>query len=101
MIRAVCFAVVGLLIGSFLTVVEYRIPRKESIVGGRSMCPSCGAVIRARDNVPVFSWILLRGRCRSCGARISPVYPLTELATAALFVGASLEFTNVWVAILM
>ncbi|HXJ67189.1 MAG TPA: prepilin peptidase [Actinomycetota bacterium] len=101
MIRALCFAVAGLLIGSFLTVVEYRVPRKESVVGGRSMCPSCGSVIRARDNIPVVSWVLLRGRCRSCGARISAIYPLTELATAALFVGASLEFESVWVAALI
>jgi leader peptidase (prepilin peptidase)/N-methyltransferase len=101
MIRALCFAVAGLLVGSFLTVVEYRVPRKDSVVGGRSMCPFCGAVIRARDNVPVVSWILLRGRCRSCGARIPAIYPLTELATAALFVGASLEFDSVWVAAFM
>jgi leader peptidase (prepilin peptidase)/N-methyltransferase len=65
------------------------------------MCPSCSAVIWARDNIPVVSWLLLRGRCRRCGARISPVYPLTELATGALFLGASLAFDDVWVAILM
>jgi leader peptidase (prepilin peptidase)/N-methyltransferase len=75
----------GLLIGSFLTVVAYRLPRGESIVGGRSRCPSCGAQIAAYDNVPVFSWLLLRGRARCCGARISPRYPLTELATGALY----------------
>jgi leader peptidase (prepilin peptidase)/N-methyltransferase len=65
------------------------------------MCPSCGNVIRARDNVPVVSWLILRGRCRHCGARISPVYPLTELATGALFLGASLAFDDLAVAILM
>jgi leader peptidase (prepilin peptidase)/N-methyltransferase len=101
MIRAISFTVAGLLIGSFLTVVIYRVPRKESITRGRSMCPGCGSVIRARDNVPVVSWVLLRGRCRSCGARISVRYPLTELATAGLFLGASLEFADVWVAGMM
>jgi leader peptidase (prepilin peptidase) / N-methyltransferase len=75
----------GLLIGSFLTVVAYRVPRGESIVGGRSNCPACGAQIAAYDNVPVASWALLRGRARCCGAPISPRYPLTELATGALY----------------
>lgn len=75
----------GLLIGSFLTVVAHRVPRGESVVGGRSHCPACGAQIAAYDNVPVFSWLLLRGRARCCGAPISPRYPLTELATGALY----------------
>jgi leader peptidase (prepilin peptidase) / N-methyltransferase len=75
----------GLLIGSFLTVVAYRVPRGESVVGGRSHCPVCGVQIAAYDNVPVLSWLLLRGRARCCGARISPRYPLTELATALLY----------------
>jgi leader peptidase (prepilin peptidase) / N-methyltransferase len=75
----------GLLIGSFLTVVAHRVPRGESVVGGRSHCPSCGAQIAAYDNVPVFSWVLLRGRARCCGAPISPRYPLTELLTGALY----------------
>jgi leader peptidase (prepilin peptidase)/N-methyltransferase len=75
----------GLLIGSFLTVVAHRVPRAESVVGGRSHCPSCGAQIAAHDNVPVFSWLLLRGRARCCGARISPRYPLTELGTGVLY----------------
>ncbi len=75
----------GLLIGSFLTVVAYRLPRGESIVGGRSRCPACGAQIAAYDNVPVASWLLLRGRARCCGVAISPRYPLTELAVAALY----------------
>lgn len=75
----------GLLIGSFLTVVAYRVPRGESVVGGRSHCPSCGAQIAARDNVPVLSWLALRGRARCCGAPISPRYPLTELMTACLY----------------
>jgi leader peptidase (prepilin peptidase) / N-methyltransferase len=80
----------GLLIGSFLTVVAHRVPRGESVIGGRSHCPSCGAQIAAYDNVPVVSWLLLRGRARCCGAPISPRYPLTELATGALFAGTTL-----------
>lgn len=91
----------GLAFGSFLTVVVHRVPRKESIVRPGSRCPSCGNEIRARDNVPVVSYLLLRGRCRQCGVRISPVYPLTELATGALFVAAALEFDRVLVAVMM
>lgn len=83
---AVLAFVGGLLIGSFITVVAHRVPRGESIVGPRSRCPGCGAQIAAYDNVPVFSWLVLRGRARCCGARISPRYPLTELAVAALYV---------------
>ena len=82
----------GLLIGSFLTVVAHRVPRGESVVGGRSHCPSCGAQIVAYDNVPVLSWLLLRGRARCCGASISSLYPLTELATGALFAATALVF---------
>ncbi|HEX6687584.1 MAG TPA: prepilin peptidase [Solirubrobacterales bacterium] len=75
----------GLLAGSFVTVVAHRVPRGESIVGPRSRCPACGVQIAAYDNVPVFSWLLLRGRARCCGAAISPRYPLTELALGALY----------------
>jgi leader peptidase (prepilin peptidase)/N-methyltransferase len=75
----------GLLAGSFTTVVAHRVPRGESIVGPRSRCPACGARIAAYDNVPVLSWLALRGRARCCGAAISPRYPLTELAVAALY----------------
>lgn len=81
---------VGLVLGSFLTVVAHRVPRGESIVGGRSRCPACGAQIAAYDNVPVISWLLLRGRARCCGARISPRYPLTELALGLLFAATAL-----------
>lgn len=80
----------GLLIGSFLTVVAHRLPRGESVVGGRSHCPGCGARIAAYDNVPVFSWLLLRGTARCCGAPISPRYPLTELAAGALYAATAL-----------
>lgn len=75
----------GLLAGSFITVVAHRVPQGESIVGPRSRCPACGAQIAAYDNVPVLSWLLLRGRARCCGAAISARYPLTELALAALY----------------
>jgi len=83
---ALAFAFLGgLLAGSFITVVAHRVPRGESIVGPRSRCPSCGAQIAAYDNVPVFSWLLLRGRSRCCGTAISPRYPLTELALGILY----------------
>jgi leader peptidase (prepilin peptidase) / N-methyltransferase len=75
----------GLMAGSFVTVVAHRVPQGESIVAPRSRCPGCGAQIAAYDNVPVFSWLLLRGRARCCGASISARYPLTELALAALY----------------
>jgi leader peptidase (prepilin peptidase)/N-methyltransferase len=79
-------AVVGLLVGSFLNVVIWRVPRGESVVQPRSQCPGCGTAIRPRDNVPVLSWVALRGRCRDCDEPISPRYPLVELGTAAVFV---------------
>jgi leader peptidase (prepilin peptidase)/N-methyltransferase len=75
----------GLALGSFATVVAHRVPRGESFVTGRSRCPHCDARIGARDNIPLFSWLMLRGRCRHCGERISSRYPLTELAMAVLF----------------
>lgn len=77
--------VAGLVAGSFATAVAHRVPRGLSVVGPRSQCPSCGASIAAYDNVPVVSWVVLRGRARCCGARISPRYPLTELTVGALF----------------
>jgi leader peptidase (prepilin peptidase)/N-methyltransferase len=85
-------AVLGLILGSFATAVSYRIPRGESIAAGRSKCPSCGYTIRAVENIPVLSWIFLRGRCRNCGAPISVRYPLTELASAVLFGLAAWKF---------
>ncbi|HMJ72173.1 MAG TPA: prepilin peptidase [Solirubrobacterales bacterium] len=80
----------GLLIGSFLTVVAHRVPRGESVVGGRSHCPSCGAQIAAYDNVPILSWLVLRGRARCCGAPISARYPLIELAGGGLYAAVAL-----------
>lgn len=75
----------GLVAGSFVSAVAHRVPRGLSIAGPRSQCPACGAQIAAYDNVPVLSWLALRGRARCCGEPISPRYPLTELALGALF----------------
>lgn len=75
----------GLLIGSFLNVVVYRLPLNRSLVAPPSACGACGAHIRPRDNVPVLSWLVLRGRCRDCRVRISARYPLVELGTAVFF----------------
>jgi leader peptidase (prepilin peptidase) / N-methyltransferase len=77
--------VVGAVIGSFLNVVIHRLPRRESLVHPRSRCPSCGTQIAEYDNVPVISWLVLRGRCRHCGERISARYPAVELITALVF----------------
>jgi leader peptidase (prepilin peptidase)/N-methyltransferase len=90
-------ALMGLAIGSFLHVVIYRVPKKMSIVSPRSACPSCGTFIAERDNIPVVSWVLLRGRCRHCHASISPQYPLVELACAGLFAGLAARFGYDWV----
>jgi leader peptidase (prepilin peptidase)/N-methyltransferase len=76
---------VGLVIGSFLNVVIWRVPRGESIVSPPSHCPGCGHEVRPRDNIPVLSWLLLRGRCRDCGTGISARYPLVEAGTAVVF----------------
>jgi leader peptidase (prepilin peptidase)/N-methyltransferase len=91
----------GLAFGSFLTVAIARLPAGESLVRPRSKCPSCGAQIRSVDNIPVLSWILLRGRCHACRARISAVYPLTELATCGLFVASALTYEDPWLAVLL
>lgn len=96
--RPLAFALSGLIVGSFLSVVVYRVPKGEGL-GGRSRCPRCGATVRAIDNIPVISWLLLGGRCRSCGNRISFQYPLIELATAALFLAASAAFDGLALAI--
>lgn len=75
----------GLLIGSFLNVVVYRVPARRSIVSPPSSCPQCGAQIRWSDNIPLLSWLLLRGRCRNCHSPISARYPLVELGTGVFF----------------
>ncbi len=92
------FVLFGLIFGSFLTVVVSRVPKGESVVAPRSRCPRCGELVRARDNIPVISWVLLGGRCRHCGERISPEYPLIEAGTAALFLAASLVIRPLFVA---
>jgi leader peptidase (prepilin peptidase)/N-methyltransferase len=75
----------GLIIGSFLNVVIHRVPRRESIVLPDSHCPECNTRIRPYDNIPVLSYLILGGRCRSCGVRISPIYPAVELLVAVLY----------------
>src|SRR3982074_436441 len=82
--------VLGAVVGSFLSVGVYRRPRHESLVAPASRCPSCGTPVKPYDNIPIISWLLLRGHCRSCAAPISPRYPLVEALTAALCVGAVL-----------
>jgi leader peptidase (prepilin peptidase)/N-methyltransferase len=78
-------AITGLCLGSFLNVVAYRLPAGMSLAAPPSACPGCGVAIRPHDNVPVLSWLMLRGHCRSCESSISPRYPLTEAATGVLF----------------
>ena len=85
MIPALLLLPAGMLAGSFVTVVAHRVPRREQFVFGRSRCPSCAAQIAAHDNVPVVSWIVLRGRCRACGTSISARYPLAELGLGVLW----------------
>jgi leader peptidase (prepilin peptidase)/N-methyltransferase len=82
----------GLALGSFLNVVAARVPLRKSIVRPPSACMSCGAELSWRDNVPLLSYLLLRGRCRSCGSSISPVYPAVELGTALLVAGCVWKF---------
>src|SRR4051812_21718702 len=78
-------ALLGLIVGSFLNVVVYRVPAGASVVRPRSACPGCGQPIRSRDNIPVVSWLLLRGKCRDCRAPIAARYPLVEATTGVLF----------------
>ena len=85
-ITACWFGIFGACIGSFLNVVAYRLPRRMSVVWKPSHCPQCGHDIRARDNVPILGWLLLRGRCRDCRAAISPRYAIVEALMAATFV---------------
>src|SRR5258708_11902087 len=84
-------AVGGLIAGSFFTVVIARLPRHESLLRPGSRCPHCGHPVRPYDNVPVFSWLILRGRCRDCGRPITARYPLVELVTAALFAAVVID----------
>ncbi|HKX17003.1 MAG TPA: prepilin peptidase [bacterium] len=91
MVEAVAF-IIGLVFGSFANVLIHRLPRHESIVFPGSRCPSCGTAIRAWDNIPVVSFLVLRGRCRECGSAISPRYVVVELATGALMAGVAWRF---------
>jgi leader peptidase (prepilin peptidase) / N-methyltransferase len=95
-LRLALALVLGLAFGSFLTVAIHRIPVGESLVRPGSRCPSCQAPIRAMDNVPVVSWLVLGGRCRACGARISAAYPLTELGSGLLFIAVALTYEDLW-----
>lgn len=89
-------ALFGLAIGSFLNVVIYRVPRRESVVSPRSRCPTCSVAIRERDNIPVVSWLILKGRCRNCHSPIALRYPLIELTGGALFAGAAARLGFNW-----
>lgn len=89
-------AVFGLLIGSFLNVVTWRVPRGEDIVKPPSHCPNCDHQLAWRDNIPVLSWLLLGGKCRYCGARISARYPATEILTAIVFAALALIIGINW-----
>ncbi len=92
MLISIFAVLLGLAFGSFLNVCISRLPRHESVVRPRSRCPQCRTPILDRDNIPVLSWVLLRGLCRSCGARIPVRYPLVEAVTAALFLLCYFEF---------
>jgi leader peptidase (prepilin peptidase)/N-methyltransferase len=94
---AIAGAVLGLLIGSFVNVVAHRVPDGVSVVRPPSACPVCGHRIRARDNIPVISWFLLRGRCRDCDTRIPIRYPVVEALTGALFAAAVFVIGTQWV----
>lgn len=96
-ILAWLFGVLGLVIGSFLNVVIYRVPNDLSIVSPPSACPNCGVHIKPYDNVPVLSWLVLRGKCRTCSMAISVRYPLVELGTALFFAAVSWGILSGWV----
>ena len=87
----------GTVVGSFLNVVAWRVPRGESIVRPGSHCTSCGKAISFYDNVPVLSWFILRGRCRNCGSRFSVRYSIVELVTGLFFAAVILKFGISWI----
>ena len=93
-LSATLLGILGLAIGSFLNVVIHRVPAGESIVSPASRCPNCGHPIRNRHNIPVFGWLILKGRCYDCSAPISARYPLVEAGTAALFVAVVIKFEH-------
>ena len=88
--EATLAGVFGAILGSFLNVVVYRLPRHESLLGPASHCPACGVPVKPYDNIPILSYLLLRGHCRSCGTPISPRYPFVEALTGLLCAGAVL-----------
>jgi leader peptidase (prepilin peptidase)/N-methyltransferase len=90
----VFMALLGLIAGSFLSVVAHRVPLGESIVAPRSRCPNCGTQIAAYDNIPLFSYLALRGRCRHCDAKVPATYPLLEAGLAAVFVAILLRYSD-------
>ena len=92
-------ALLGLLVGSFLNVVIARVPAGESVVSPRSRCPGCHTEISPRDNIPVLSWLVLRGKCRTCSMSISSRYPIVELLTAIVFASFAWHFG--WSAVLL
>jgi leader peptidase (prepilin peptidase)/N-methyltransferase len=98
-VEIVFMVLLGLIAGSFLSVVAHRVPIGESIVAPRSRCPSCGTQIAAYDNVPLFSYLALRGRFRPCEASEPPTYPLLEIGHAAVFVGILLRYPDDGIAI--
>jgi len=96
-VTAIICGLFGLAVGSFLNVVIWRVPRRESIVTPASHCPTCDRPIAPYDNVPVVSWVLLRGHCRACSAPISARYPAVELLTALCFAAVGARFSGSWV----
>jgi leader peptidase (prepilin peptidase)/N-methyltransferase len=101
-VAAVLAAIFGAIVGSFLNVVAYRLPRGESLVHPPSACPACGTPIKPYDNVPVLGWLWLRGKCRACGAPISAQYPIVEAVTGLLCAACVLRFgadSDVWLPI--
>jgi len=92
----VLVALLGLAVGSFLNVVIFRVPLRQSVVSPRSRCVACGVQILDRDNIPLLSWLVLRGRCRNCHSPISKRYPLVELATGLLFAATAVRTGFTW-----
>jgi leader peptidase (prepilin peptidase)/N-methyltransferase len=93
---ALTFALAGLVVGSFLNVCIHRLPRRESLVWPASHCTSCHRALAWYENVPIVSWVVLGGRCRTCRAPISIAYPVVEAITAAVFAGAALVYGLTW-----
>ncbi len=95
-IYIVYFFITGLALGSFANVCIYRLPRNESVISPGSHCASCNSPVRSVDNIPVLSYLILRGKCRTCGQRFSALYPAIEVVTALLFTAVYLRFGLTW-----